>query len=90
MTPEAPAYIEQWLGYYLLYVPNRVDDAIRYSEGYHKRFPDESDTFFNIAYGYGKKYCAELHARGEKPGTLHQYRDLALHNLKEGLSAQPD
>ncbi|SRR6266446_6875678 len=90
MTPEAPAYIEQWLGYYLLYVPNRVDDAIRYSERYHARFPDESDTFFNIAYGYGKKYCAEVSARGEKPGTPHQYRDLALRNLKEGLRAQPD
>jgi len=90
MTPEAPAYIEQWLGYYLLYVPNRLDDAIRYSEQYHRRFPDESDTFFNIAYAYGKKYCAAVRASGEKPGTQHEYRRLALQNLRDGLREQPD
>jgi hypothetical protein len=34
-TPEAPAYVKQWLGYFLLFV-NREDEAIRYSEEYHR------------------------------------------------------
>lgn len=60
LSTEAPAYIQQWLGFFLLFVENREDDAIRLSEDYHKRFPDESDTFFNIASAYAKKYSREL------------------------------
>jgi tetratricopeptide (TPR) repeat protein len=89
ITPEAPAYLKQWLGYYLLFVPGRVDDAIRYSETYHAQFPEESDSFFNIAHGYCKKYCDELRASAKSQDPESHNRQLALKNLKEGLRFQP-
>jgi tetratricopeptide (TPR) repeat protein len=37
-SEEGPTYIQQWLGYFLLFVPNRDDDAIQMSLDYLKRF----------------------------------------------------
>ena len=57
-SPESPAYIRQWLGYYLLKIPDRVDEAIRYSEEFHARFPDGTSSLYNAARGYAQKYAA--------------------------------
>jgi len=89
-TSEAPAYVQQWLGYYLLFVPNRETEAIRYSEEYHQRFPDESDTLFNSACGYAQMYCRELGIEGKKENLSSENRRMALLRLKEALKAQPD
>jgi tetratricopeptide (TPR) repeat protein len=88
-TADAPAYIRQWLGYYLIKV-DRSDEAIQYSKKYHEQFPDESDTFFNIARAYAHKYCNELTLSGEKALPKSENRERALENLKKGLRAQPD
>ena len=89
-TPEAPAYARQWLGYYLLDIPSRIDDAIRYSEAYHALFPDESDSLFNVAYGYGEKYCAELCSAGLTEKLDSANRKQALTFLRDALRQQPE
>ena len=88
-TPDAPAYIKQWLGYFLLFV-DRTDDAIKYSEEYHRLFPDESDSTFNIASAYAQKYCEELRKAKTKQNEASANRKLALEKLQEALRAQPD
>lgn len=85
--PETPAYVKQWLGYFLAEVPDRLDDSIRYSQAYHAMFPGESDALYNIAKAYAKKYCRGLQA-GEKQAHPSD-RHLALSNLKEALDRQP-
>jgi len=86
--PDAPILVKQWLGYYLRFLPDRLDDAIRYSQEYHAIFPDESDTFFNEAYAYAMKYCAELHASGAKSDPQSQNRLNALSKLRDALRDQ--
>jgi tetratricopeptide (TPR) repeat protein len=88
-TPEAPAYLKQWLGFYLLNVPGRVDDAIRYSQEYHKQFPEETDSYFNVSHGYWKKYCEELRANGKSQNLESSNRKAAVDNLREALQFQP-
>jgi tetratricopeptide (TPR) repeat protein len=85
--PEAPAYVSQWLGYFLVEDPDRLDDSIRYSESYHAMFPAESDALYNVANAYARKYCRELRT-GKKPADPKN-RELALSNLKEALARQP-
>jgi tetratricopeptide (TPR) repeat protein len=94
-TPEAPAYIRQWLGYTLLHIPGREDDAIRYSDEYHQRFPDEGDSLFNSACGHAQKH---RNAMRQNPGKsdsdrdteIRQERMLALEKLKEALEKVPE
>lgn len=88
--PDAPILVKQWLGYYLRFLPDRLDDAIRYSREYHAVFPDESDTFFNEAYAYARKYCTELRASGEKSSPQSQNRLNALSKLRDALRDQGD
>lgn len=88
-TPDAPAYVEQWLGYFFLFV-DRLDDAIRCSEAYHRRFPNEFDSVFNIACAYAQKYCNELRLSGRTQHHDSENRRLALSRLKEALHAEPD
>jgi len=88
-TPEAPAYIKQWLGFFCLFV-DREDDAIRYSEEYHKLFPTESDSVFNMASAYAQKYCAELRTSGKTQDRDSENRRQALDKLKEALRGEPD
>jgi hypothetical protein len=86
---EAPILVWQWLGYYLRFLPNRLDDSIRYSERYHELFPDETDSLFNVAYAYCRKYCQGLVA-GEAPQAASASRQKALSALRQALRDQPD
>jgi tetratricopeptide (TPR) repeat protein len=85
-TPEAPAYIKQWLGYYLLFVPYRLDDAVRYSSEYLNAFPGDADTLFNMACAYAQKYCSE--ARPDEAEESPN-RKTALSTLRDALSRNP-
>ena len=58
VRPEAPAYVEQWLGYYLLKLGGRVKEAIQYSEDYYSRHPDDAASLSNAAKGYARLYAA--------------------------------
>jgi tetratricopeptide (TPR) repeat protein len=85
-TPEAPTYIKQWLGYYLLFVPHRLDDSLRYSKEYLSAFPGDADTLFNVACAYAQKYCSEV--RPDKAEESPN-RKMALSNLRDALSRNP-
>lgn len=89
-TTDAPAYVKQWLGYFLLFVPNRENDAIRYSRQYHEAFPEESDALFNVACAYAQKYCKQTRSGKETTTANAEDRRLALANLREALEADPD
>lgn len=89
-SPEAPAYIRQWLGYFLLYIPGREDDAIRISKEYHDQFPTESDATFNVACGYAQKYNNELKHFKVKRLPNSENRRTALELLRASLEADPD
>jgi len=87
-TPDAPAYVREWLGYYLLSLDGAEDEAIKFSLEYHRQFPDESDSFFNIARAYARKYCSELRATGKASLPDSENRRQALAYLRKGLQAQ--
>jgi tetratricopeptide (TPR) repeat protein len=89
-TPDAPAYIKQWLGYFLLLIPDREDDAIRYSEKYHGQFPHETDSIFNVACAYAQKYCEEVRGSGGSQQLQSKNREQALSKLKEALKGEPE
>jgi tetratricopeptide (TPR) repeat protein len=89
-SEEAPTYVQQWLGYYLLFVPGREDEAIRLSLDYVKRFPDTTDSLFNAACGYAQKYEKEQDDSGRKSIPDSENRKQALLFLKQGLQRDPD
>jgi tetratricopeptide (TPR) repeat protein len=89
-SPESPAYVNQWLGYFLLYIPGREDDAIRISKDYHEQFPSESDSIFNEACGYAQKYRSELRTANQTVILTSENRRLALKLLAESLDLDPD
>lgn len=88
--PEAPMLVKQWLGYFLLEVPRRLNDAIDYSQEYLKLFPDDQDAPFNIACAYAQMYCEELKAAKKGSDTQSSNRIKAIENLTEALRRDPD
>lgn len=88
--PEAPLFVRQWQGYVLRHIANRLDESITLSEQYHSLFPDESDTYFNVAYAYANKYSEELGAARLPSKSDSANREKALSTLKLALSKQPD
>jgi hypothetical protein len=88
-SDESPAYLKEWLGYYFLEIPAWLDLAIKYSEEFHGFFPEESDSLFNIAYAYFKKYCEELRERGIPEDLESPNRLKGLEKLSEGRKFQP-
>jgi len=89
-TPDAPAYVKQWLGYFLLFVEGRLSDSISYSEAYHRLFPSENDSVFNVACAYAQMYCSELQDSGQRQNLNSKNRRLALENLKKALSTDAE
>jgi tetratricopeptide (TPR) repeat protein len=90
LREEAPVLVRQWLGYYLRFLPNRLDDAIAYSKQYLTFFPHDSDPLFNIAYAYAYKYCRdELHDE-KREERRAKNREMALSTLKIALRDQPN
>jgi len=88
--PMAPMIIKQWLGSMLRSLPDRLDEAIAVSAEYHKLFPEESDTFFNIANAYGQKYRKQLQEKNTTTLPESNNRQSVLSNLREGLAKQPE
>jgi tetratricopeptide (TPR) repeat protein len=88
--PSAPAYVRQWLGYYLLKLPGREDEAIRFSKEYLQQFPDDTSTPFNLARAYARKYNAELRESGKHSAPHSENRKHALEYLEKGLCISPD
>ena len=89
LRSESPFLVWQWLGYYLRFLPNRLDDAIRYSERYHSVFPEETDSLFNIAYACCRKYCQAM-ASGAASEATTAIRQKAFDAFRRALKDQPE
>jgi tetratricopeptide (TPR) repeat protein len=61
--PTAPQFVQQWLGYYLLFVDGQEQEAIRQSLDFHKRFPGETGGIFNASCGFAQLYAIEVHKK---------------------------
>lgn len=88
LQPDAPAVVNEWLGFYLRSDPQRVDDSISYSKRFLCMFPDDSDTQFNLAYAYGVKHCQQVRT-GSPPDETSDTRRRALEYLSRALTLQP-
>jgi len=87
--PEAPMLVLEWLGYYLRYIHDRLDDSIDYSKRYLANNPNDTDPLFNLAYAYGRKYCDELQGNGSSGIHESVNRTAFIANLKKALPDQP-
>jgi tetratricopeptide (TPR) repeat protein len=85
----APMTVKQWLGYFLLFLPDRINDAIKFSESFLAQFPDDSYALFNLSCGFAQLYCEEAKF---KEGTVASStnRQNALKYLKDALTLDPD
>jgi tetratricopeptide (TPR) repeat protein len=88
-TPECPTFVDQWLGFYLLYLPGREEDAIRCSCTYRERFPFSNETLRNIASGYAQLACRAARGSG-RLDTDSEYYKKAIESLKAALVENPD
>ncbi len=85
----SPQYVQQWLGYFLLYAGGKEQEAIRHSLEYHERFPGDAAAVFNAARGYAQLYSIEARKRGatEIPNSKDRRRSLQL--LRESIEIDP-
>jgi|SRR6185437_4709233 len=90
VRPEAPAVVEQWLGYYLRSNPSRVDEGIQHSTRFLAFFPTDGDTAFNLAYSYGVKYCLSMRPGTPPDDTATAARNKSLEYLQKALDVCPE
>jgi tetratricopeptide (TPR) repeat protein len=87
---ESPQYVQQWLGYFLLFIDGREEDAIKHSKAFHEKFPSESYGLFNAACGYAQLYEQELRAKGIKAYIDSENRKECLRNLETAIRIEPE
>jgi tetratricopeptide (TPR) repeat protein len=87
---DCPFYVEQWLGYYLLYIPGREDEAIRCCRSYLARFPESNEALRNLASGYAQKACLEARQSGGKLDTASSAYTEAIKQLREVIRTNPE
>jgi tetratricopeptide (TPR) repeat protein len=81
----SPQYVQQWLGYFLLFVDGRERDAIRHSLAFHDRFPSEADGLFNAACGYAQLYGLEVRDGIGKEFSASENRTMSLRLLEQAI-----
>lgn len=86
---DCPFYVEQWLGYYLLYISGREDDAIKCCRSYLARFPESNEALRNLASGYAQKACLAARQSGGKLDTASSAYIEAIKQLKEVIRTNP-
>lgn len=76
----SPQLVQQWLGYFLLFIDGREKDAISCSMSFYKRFPDESSALFNASRAYAQLYTGELQTSDSKsiPDSENRIESLKL------------
>lgn len=84
--PDAPIVVRQWLGYFLLNVPGRLPEAVRYSEQYSDLVGEDTDALFNLACAYAQAFCEGI----PDLGPPQQNHDRALDFLRRALRRDPD
>jgi tetratricopeptide (TPR) repeat protein len=88
--PDSPQYSRQWLGYYLLYIDGRENDAIESSLKYFGLFPTEPAALFNASCGYAQLYLLEQQKPGATPDLSSDNRDLSLSSLRRAIRMDSD
>jgi tetratricopeptide (TPR) repeat protein len=87
--PECPAFVDQWIGYYLLFLPNREEESIRCSENYLAKFPESNESRRNLACAYAQKLCsAHVDCVGPLDHKGVNYRE-AIRNLRIAIHDNP-
>lgn len=96
-SPDGPVYTLQWLGYFLLFVDGREDDAIKLSKEYAERFPLLDHAYFNVACGYAQLYGKRLEelkavasSAPREMSSIDKYKKEAIEWLKKGLAIDPE
>src|SRR5262249_53886073 len=87
LNPDAPFLVRLWLGYFLLFVPDRLCDAIEYSTQYFTLM-DDPDCLFNIACAYAQAFCWGT-GKGKPLGSPEENRMQALGYLSKALERNP-
>jgi tetratricopeptide (TPR) repeat protein len=90
LNEEAPQYLEQWLGFYLLLVPDREEDAIRHSQEFLKKFARNESSLFNVARGYAQMLNRPLDDEPNGISVRADYREKALVYLRTGIEIDPE
>ncbi len=96
-STDGPAYTRQWLGYFLLFVDDREDEAIALSKEYTQRFPFLDHAYFNAACGYAQlhgkssqKSGTEATTAGKETSKSDNCKKEALDWLRKGLAIDPE
>jgi tetratricopeptide (TPR) repeat protein len=82
--PEAPPEASKLLGYFLLWLPERLEDAVRVTAEYLQGQPDDSGAIFNLACAH-----AQLHGRSAASGNeeaADAHRAAALDALRRAIA----
>jgi tetratricopeptide (TPR) repeat protein len=87
--PDCPFFVEQWLGYYLLYISGREDEAIKCCQSYLSRFPDSNESLRNLASAYAQKACLAAKKNSQSLDTTSVDYKNALDQLKEVIRTNP-
>jgi len=90
LNPESPQYLDQWLGFYLLFADAREKDAIRHSEEFLKKYSANEICFFNIARAYSQMLKTDSKTETNDVSLLAEYRTRALAFLKKSVRIDPD
>jgi tetratricopeptide (TPR) repeat protein len=85
----SPQFVQQWLGYFLLFLDGREHDAIRHSLEFHRRFPGEVYGLYNAACGYAQLYTIELREKGVKEVHDLESRAKSLNILEDAIRIDP-
>lgn len=87
---ESPQYLDQWLGFYLLFADGRDKDAIRHSEEFLKKYPNSEESILNIARAYAQLFKSETEAATNGGNLRAEYRASAIANLQKCIGLDPD
>jgi tetratricopeptide (TPR) repeat protein len=76
--------VYQLLGYYMLWLPDRLKDALRYNQEYLNAIPDvDAAAYFNSACAHADLY-AQLRTTDERAAAVHH--DQALSDLRRAIA----
>ena len=89
IRPDCPYYVEQWLGYYLLYLPGREAEALSRSRSYLSRFPDSAASLRNVARAHAQRACQQARTAGTALDRKSDDYLNAIAKLREALRADP-
>jgi tetratricopeptide (TPR) repeat protein len=87
---DSPQYVQQWLGYFLLYIEGREMDSIRHSLEYYERFRDESACLLNASRAYAQLYTQELQKRKVKAISHSKNRQKSLKYLEQAVKSDAE